>query len=145
MVRGNENQDDIDAIIMELHKSFSSLSQEEQRQAELIIHDIHSGKLEVEEGRDFRSYINEYIEQARNTRTHRFALNLGIDEALLIEYMSHHRTRSNRDEFGAFSRLKESIDITTAKAYIEQLEGHSVPLPFVIMKAEKLLEKFLFD
>lgn len=145
MVRDNKNQDDIDAIILELHKSFASLSQEEQRQAELIIHDIHSGKLEVEEGRDFRSYINEYIEQARNTRTHRFAQNLGIDEALLIEYMSHHRTRANRDEFGAFSRLKESINITTAQAYIEKQEGHPIPLPFVIMKAEKLLEKFLFD
>lgn len=145
MVRQNKNQDDIDAIIMELHKSFASLSQEEQRQAELIIHDIHSGKLEVEEGRDFRSYINEYMEQARNTRTHRFAQNLGIDEAMLIEYMSHHRTRANRDEFGAFSRLKESIDITTAKAYIEQIEGHAVPIPFVIMKAEQLLDKFLFD
>lgn len=145
MVRHNENQDEIDAIVNELHKSFASLSQEEQRQAELIIHDIHSGKLEVEEGRDFRSYINEYMEQARNTRTHRFAQNIGIDEAMLIEYMSHHRTRANRDEFGAFSRLKESIDIATAKAYIEQIEGHSIPLPFVIMKAEKLLEHFLFD
>ena len=145
MVRHNENQDEIDAIVNELHKSFASLSQEEQRQAELIIHDIHSGKLEVEEGRDFRSYINEYMEQARNTRTHRFAQNIGIDEAMLIEYMSHHRTRANRDEFGAFSRLKESIDIATAKAYIEQMEGHTIPLPFVIMKAEKLLEHFLFD
>lgn len=145
MVRDNKNQDDIDAIIMELHKSFASLSQEEQRQAELIIHDIHSGKLEVEEGHDFRSYINEYVEQARNTRTHRFAQNIGINEAMLLEYMSHHRTRANRDEFGAFSRLKESIDIATAKAYIEQLEGHPIPLPFVIMKAEKLLENFLFE
>ena len=138
------NQDDIDSIVSELHKSFASLSQEEQQMAELIIHDIHSGKLDVEEGRDFRSYINEYMEQARNTRTHRFAQNLGIDESALIEYMSHHRTRANRDEFGAFSRLKESIDIHKAQEYIEQREGKPVALPFVIIKAEKLLEDFLF-
>lgn len=144
MVRQNDNQDDIDSIVSELHKSFASLSQEEQQMAELIIHDIHSGKLDVEEGRDFRSYINEYMEQARNTRTHRFAQNLGIDESALIEYMSHHRTRANRDEFGAFSRLKESIDIHKAQEYIEQREGKPVALPFVIIKAEKLLEDFLF-
>ena len=59
--------------------------------------------------------------------------------------MSHHRTRANRDEFGAFSRLKESINITVAQAYIEKQEGHPIHLPFIIMKAEKLLEKFLFD
>ncbi len=144
MVRQNNNQNEIDAMINELHKSFASLSQSEQKQAEIIIHDILSGKLDVTEGRDFRSYINEYMEQARNTRTHRFANNLGIDEEMLNEYMSHQRTRENRDEYGAFTRLKESIDIQTAKAYIEQLEGHEISLPFVYMKAEQLLERFLF-
>lgn len=137
-------EEDIRKVLTELHKSFASLNQEEQKQAEIIIHDIQSGSLVVESGSDFRTYINEYMLRAKNTRTHRFAADLGIDEEVLNEYMSHHHSRDNRNEFGAFDRLKAAVDKSKAKIYIESIKGKPVSGLTVSIEIEKLLDKFLF-
>ena len=52
----------------ELHKSFASLSQEEQRYAELFMHDVERGEIELEEGKTLRDYITYYANSAKNSQ-----------------------------------------------------------------------------
>ena len=52
----------------ELHKSFASLSQEEQRYAELFMHDVERGEIELEEGKTLRDYITYYANNAKNSQ-----------------------------------------------------------------------------
>ena len=44
----------------ELHKTFATLSQEEQKYANIFLHDIERGDVTPEEGKTLRDYITEY-------------------------------------------------------------------------------------
>ena len=50
----------------ELHKTFSTLSREEQKFANIFLHDIQSGDIEPEDGKTFRDYITEYLSKAKD-------------------------------------------------------------------------------
>ena len=55
----------------ELHKTFATLSLEEQKFANIFLHDIQSGDIEPEEGKTFRDYITEYLSKAKDDQIHR--------------------------------------------------------------------------
>ena len=48
----------------ELHNSFASLSQDEQKYANIFLHDIQRGDVKVEPGKSLRDYITEYPESS---------------------------------------------------------------------------------
>lgn len=127
----------------ELHRCFASLSQEEQRFAELILHDIQSGDFHPEEGKRFHDYITEYRKNARNTQADRLVLALGVDRELLLRMLALHPTEKTIGELGRFAALKKTVDKARAKAYFEALEGKKMPLPKVNIKADSLLRAFL--
>lgn len=52
----------------ELHKTFAMLSQEEQKYADIFLHDIQRGDVQVEEGKTFRDYIVQYMSKAKMIR-----------------------------------------------------------------------------
>ena len=47
----------------ELHKTFATLSQEEQKYANIFLHDIQRGDVAITEGKTLRDYITEYLGQ----------------------------------------------------------------------------------
>ena len=71
----------------ELHKTFASLTHEEQKFANIFLHDIQSGDVEPEDGKMFRDYITEYITRAKDDQIHRMAVLLGLDEGKLRSMM----------------------------------------------------------
>ena len=127
----------------ELHKTFATLSLEEQKFANIFLHDIQSGDVEPEEGKTFRDYITEYLSKAKDDQIHRVAAVLGLDEDKLRVMMSIHITDANINEFGRFDALKATADKKTAKAYFESVEGKSIIPPKVPMKIDKLLRDFI--
>ena len=128
----------------ELHKTFATLSQEEQKYANIFLHDIQSGDVQPEEGMTFRDYITLYVTRAKDDQIHRLAVHaLGLDEAMLREMMALHVTEDNINEFGRFDALKATIDKTKAKAYFEAVTGKKMPLPVVNTRADKLLRDFI--
>ena len=128
----------------ELHKTFATLSQEEQKYANIFLHDIQSGDVQPEEGMTFRDYITLYVTRAKDDRIHRLAVHaLGLDEAMLREMMALHVTEDNINEFGRFDALKATIDKAKAKAYFETVTGKRMPLPVVNTHADKLLRDFI--
>lgn len=127
----------------ELHKTFASLTQEEQKFANIFLHDIQSGDVEPEEGKTFRDYITEYISKAKDNQIHRVAVILGLEESKLRAMMSIHITDANINEFGRFDALKATADKKKAKAYFEAIEGKSIIPPKVPMKIDRLLRDFI--
>lgn len=127
----------------ELHKTFASLTQEEQKFANIFLHDIQSGDVEPKDGKTFRDYITEYISKAKDDQIHRVAVILGLEESKLRAMMSIHITDANINEFGRFDALKSTADKKKAKAYFEAIEGKSIIPPKVPMKIDRLLRDFI--
>ena len=127
----------------ELHKTFASLSQEEQKFANIFLHDIQSGDIDPEDGKTFRDYITEYLSKAKDDQIHRIAVVLGLDEGKLRAIMDIRATDANINEFGRFDALKATADKKKAKAYFEFIEGVSIIPPKVPMKIDKLLRDFI--
>ena len=129
----------------ELHKTFASLSQEEQKFANIFLHDIQSGDVVPEDGKTFRDYITEYMARAKDDQIHRMAVLLGLDEDKLRAMMVIRTTDANINEFGRFDALKATADKKKAKAYFEKIEGAPIIPPKVPMKIDKLLREFIIS
>ena len=141
----NEGAEDLQAAEDELHSTFATLTQEEQRYAELFLHDIQQGNVQAQPGKTLRDYITEYMENAKNDQIHRLAILLGLDESMLRNMMALHITEDNINEYGRFDALKGTMDISKAKAYFESKEGHTIIPPMVHPKADKLLRSFILN
>lgn len=139
------DSDHIQQTLDELHKSFASLTQEEQKFANIFIHDIQSGNAKIETGKTFREYITEYQFKAKNAEIHQIVQVLGLDETKLRNMMTSRITEANINEYGRFDDLKNSLDKTKAKAYFEKLENQTLP-PFKInIKVHNLLQSFIIS
>ena len=133
------------SVLEELHKSFATLTQEEQKYANIFLHDVQNGDVTVDEGKTLRDYITEYMTSAKNDQIHRFATAIGVDEGLLRSFMQLKVTEANINEFGRFDNLKQSVDIALAKAYFESVSGESIKTFRIPMMIDQLLRRFIFE
>lgn len=136
-------EEQLQASLDELHKSFAALTQDEQKYAGIFLHDVQRGDVVVEDGKTLRDYITEYQYRAKNNQIHSFAVALGLDEELLRGMMGLNLTEANIDEFGRFDKLKKTVNKATAKAFLEKMEGTTIIPPKVNMKVDKILRKFI--
>jgi len=129
----------------ELHKSFASLTQEEQKYANILLHDIQSGNISIDKNRTFKEYIAQYQANAENTQIMKLVEVFGLDADKLKEMLSTEVTETNLNEYGRFDELKDSVDKAKAKIFFEELEGVKIP-PFKInMRVHNLLKDFVVD
>ena len=133
------------SVLEELHKSFATLTQEEQKYANIFLHDVQNGDVTVDEGKTLRDYITEYMTSAKNDQIHRFATAIGVDEGLLRSFMQLKVTEANINEFGRFDNLKQSVDVALAKAYFESVSGESIKTFRIPMMIDQLLRRFIFE
>lgn len=129
----------------ELHSSFASLTQDEQKYANIFLHDIQRGDVKVEPGKSLRDYITDYMARADSDRIHRFSETFGLDEEKLRGLKEMTLTEGNINEYGRFDALKETVDKGKAKAYFEKHEGRRLPLPKVTIKIDSALRDFILD
>lgn len=141
----NEGDGDLAAASKELHRSFASLTQDEQKLAELFLHDVERGDVELEEDKTLRDYITSYARKEKDGQVDNMVLALGVDRELLVEMMGLDLTESNINEFGRFDRLKDSVDKARAKVHFEGIEGVSIPPFKVNVKAADLLKRFVLE
>ena len=99
----------------ELHRSFASLSQDDQRFAELFLHDVERGDATLEEGMTLRDYITSYACKAKNAQVQRVVEALGIDGDLLTAMVALDLTESNINEFGRFDDLRTRLTKSVPK------------------------------
>ena len=138
-------QEAIEQAETELHKTFATLSQEEQKYANIFLHDIQRGDVVVTEGKSLRDYINEYLSKAKNDQIHQIATALGLNEEILRNIMSLKLNENNLNEFGRYDELKKTVDKAKAKNYFEKIEGTKIIPPKVNVKVDKLLRDFIIN
>ena len=127
----------------ELHKTFATLSQEEQKYANIFLHDIQRGDVAISEGKTLRDYITEYLSKAKDDQIHRVAVALGVDEVKLRTIMSLRLNSTNINEFGRYDDLKKTVNKAKAKEYFEKIEGTKIIPPKVNVKVDNLLREFI--
>lgn len=139
------NPEDIQTAKDELHKTFATLSQEEQKFANIFLHDIDTGDVNVESGKTLRDYINQYMSSAKNDQIHKLSSALGLDEQMLRDMMAIRIDEANINEYGRLGSLKDTVNIDKAKAYFEAIEGKKIPVPKVNIKVDNLLREFILS
>ena len=77
-------------VLADFHKTFATLTQDEQKYANIFLHDVESGDVKVDGGKTLRDYITEYQENAKNDRIHKFAMVIGVDETKLRVFLNLH-------------------------------------------------------
>lgn len=102
------SSEDIERAMDELHKTFATLTQEEQKYANIFLHDIQRGDVEVIPGKTLRDYINEYGFNLKKQQIKDLCWFLGLDETLLLNLMDLNLNENNLNEFGRYDDLKEN-------------------------------------
>lgn len=141
-LQANDPNEEQQRLLNNLHKSFASLSQEEQVFANMFLTDYLNGDIVLEDGKTFNDYIVEYQARARKNRTQRFADALGVDAELLRNAMSMVSSESDITNV-LLKPIKDSMDVDKAKSYFDWVEKTSLPKYKVIVKADELLRKFI--
>jgi len=144
---------DIQKIVDELHKSFATLTQDEQKFANIFLNDVQRGDVRPDQGKTFREYITEYLAAANQSQINAIVSVLGSTETesigafktKLSRMINTGVTEANINEFGRFDDLKSSVDKAKAKAYFEEREGVSIPVFRVNIKVDKLLQDFIMS
>ena len=146
LLNGNgASTEDIEKAQTELHKTFAMLTQEEQKYANIFLHDIQRGDVEITTGKTLRDYINEYLLKAKNDEIHSVSVHLGVDENKLRTIMGLKLNENNLNEFGRYDELKQTIDKKKAKDYFEKIEGIKIIPPKVMTKVDILLREFILS
>lgn len=141
----NQDKASVEITLNELHKSFSSLTQSEQKYAKLFLNDLQRGDAELIEGHRFRDYINDFKDNAENARLNAVVDALGVNKSLLVSLMNNKVDEKNLNNFGRFDALKESVDKEKAKEHFENLERITIPVFKVNMRVDKMLKDFILS
>jgi type I restriction enzyme R subunit len=129
----------------DLHKSFATLTREEQKYADLFRRDVERGDVDVEDGKTLRDYITEYRLAAKDSQIEAVCDALGVDGGMLRDLMKLRVTKANINEYGRFDKLAETVDISKAKAYFETRDCKAVSTFATHSKVNGLLQKFVLS
>ena len=141
----NISKEELENSLKELHKSFASLSQEQQKYANIFLHDIESGNIQINSEKTFMDYITEYAANAANDQIRKISNKLGLDENKLRDIMKNPVNCTNINEFGRFEALVNSVDIQKAKEYFEKIKGKELSIFDVNMEINELLTLFILS
>ena len=138
---GNSNDQVLNAK-EELHKTFATLSQEDQKYANIFLHDIERGEVK-NISLSFREQIVKYKTKDKDAQIQKLVKALGVDETKLKNMIEKHPEEANLNEFGMFDDLKSTVDKSKAKDYFEKLDETELTKVKVNQKTSKLLKEFI--
>lgn len=136
---------EIEQTLNDLHKSFSTLTQEEQKYANFFLNDVQRGQVQLDPGKTFRDYISEYQTTAKDEQVNKLCDLLGVDRDKLVSLMQETDLATNLNVRGRFDALKETVDKAKAKTYFEEVEGITIPIFKLNIRIHNLLEKFVIE
>lgn len=137
------SQELVTQALDDVHKTFATLTQEEQKYAGIFLRDIERGDIIIEPDKTLRDYITEYQAKAKEDQIKNAVHVFGLSEAKLREMMKLKLSEFNINEYGRFDSLKATADKDKARIFFEQQHGESIPLPRVNILLDKLLRQFL--
>lgn len=145
LLNNQADEEVIESVLNELHRLFASLTQEQQKFANILLKDIQNQDFKVSDDKSVMDYIIEYQTRAKSDQISNFARRLGIYEKKLRDLMDKHVTESDINAFGQYDELIGSVDINVAKSYFDEVEGVDIPKRKVRAKLDELLRKFILE
>lgn len=137
--------DDKDKTLSELHSTFATLTQEEQKYASIFLRDIERGDTLVVEEKSLRDYITEYQVKDKSDQISNCAEVFGLDEFKLRQFFAIKVTIDSINEFGRFDSLKNTVNILKARKYFERQEKTKLSIPKIHMRVDAFLRRFIFE
>ena len=134
---------EVQEFLDDLHMEFAKLSQEDQVLAELIIHDIQGGDLQLQEGITFHEYLSQYRRAKEDSQVMAIVDAFGIDKDKLEELMHIAGLTEDINSHGRLDALKETIDKDKARTFFESVTGTTVRPRIVSREASLMLTKFI--
>lgn len=145
LLKDNADEETINNMLNELHQSFASLTQEEQKFANILLKDIQNREIVIREDKNVREYIVEYQTRAKSDQISTFASKLGLPEIYLRKIMEKHVTESDINAFGQYDILIENVNIEMAKKYFDEAEGVDIPKHRVRAKLDEFIRRFILE
>ena len=108
-----------------------------------MLHEVQCNNITLESGKTFRDYITDFMTSEKDRKINGLADAFGLDKELLRTLSELRITEQNLDEFGRFTRLKESVDKVKAKAYLEHKAGQTLSMLKVNIEINNVLKKFI--
>lgn len=143
LTQPNISEDELSLLLNDLSTSFATLPQEEQKYAEVLLHEVQCNNITLESGKSFRDYITDFMTSEKDAKINELSDALGLDKELLRTMLNLHITEQNIDEFGRFTKLKQSVDKNKAKEYLEKKTNKSVSMFKVSIEINNLLKSFI--
>lgn len=129
-----------------LCNTFASLSQNDQRTALIILHDIQSGDLLLDEGKTIQDYINKYQVRELEKQVENFSAATGINKSQLMNIITSDVTEENLNEYNRFEDLKATSDLNKCRDFIFKITGSACKTTAMITpKMDNFLRQFIFD
>lgn len=141
----NVDPQQLQGTLDELHKSFATLTQDEQKYANIFIHDVQSGNAEIEDGKTFREYITDYQFRAKSEQVRKLSDALGLDIPKLENLINAGITEATINEYGRFDDLKKTVVRERAEKYFVSNEGERIPAFRLSIKIDNLLKEFILS
>ncbi len=139
------SDEELEKALNGLHKSFASLSQEQQKYANMIIHDIESGDLIIKDNKSFMDYITQYAANAENDQIRTLSLAFGLDENKLRNMMALPVSVKNLNEYGRFDDLLSSVNFEIARNSLEEIYGRKIEVWEAHIEVQKILREFILQ
>jgi type I restriction enzyme R subunit len=111
----------------------------------VVLHDIESGDLHLEAGKTIQDYIAEYQLRELHKQIMILAEATGLNFSQLTHIMGRDVTEQNINEYNQFENLKLTLDGVKTRAFLEKIEGTTIPPRMVRPKADKMLRDFILD
>ncbi len=135
--------EEVDAVLVDLHRQFGILSQEEQRRANNFLHDVQQGNVFVEPGKTFREYVAEYGRNDKLDRIRKIADALGLDFDALRLFIERYKKGENVYSYPKYQKLEDSIDKDKARVFFEDELGANAKQFRVTTRAKTFLREFV--
>ena len=137
--------EDVTQVLADLHRSFATLSQGDQKFAQQILDDVQNGRLAPDPGKTLSDYITAYEKRAKDDRIHRFALVFGADERALRKLMDAQPVPGELNAYGRFDALLKTADPAKAAAFFTAMEGRPVSVFAANLKMDQYFRKFVLS
>lgn len=141
----NYTKEELGQALDNLHKSFSSLSAEQQKYANMLIHDIDSGDIIIEKDKKFMDYITEYQMRAENDQISKISSAFSLDEQKLRDLTSTSVTENNINDFGRFDELIKSVNFKKAKETLDKVYNSDLKMYEVYGKVFNILRNYILN
>ena len=137
------NETVVESVLEELHSSFATLTQEQQKHANIFLHDIQSGDAQLNDEKTFQDYITEYAAKEKNQQIDTLVKTFGIKKDKLTELIDAEPNENTLNEYGRFDALKETVDENLAATYFDNIHEPEPKLFRRRMKIATILKEYI--